>query len=365
MTGRERLLCALNNQKADHLPAQIHGWMDYYLKTYLGGKNQWEAYEYFDADLSIYLTPEFIYDDKDLANWQTKRYDLGTDEGGVSHSKTVYTTPEGELTLEQSANRYTCWTTKYPITNEREFELWNKYVALPVRTDWSRLQQALDRIGDRGILRSFVLDFGQGSPWQSLCTLQGTENCIFEAMDEPQSMHYKLDCLLRKKMSVLEQNEKIVGDVVECGGGAGSNTVISPKLFEEFCLPYDQKQHALINQLGPKVVYHLCGGLMQMLPLVAKNGAQGLETMTPPSMGGDCDLRAAYRDFHKDLFFIGGFDQNAGFEKGDPALTRKMVFELHDACPDGGYILCPSDHFFFGGTDVVKAFFNAAKECRY
>jgi len=42
-----------------------------------------------------------------------------------------------------------------------------------------------------------------------------------------------------------------------------------------------------------------------------------------------------------------------------------MVFELHEACPDGGYIISPSDHFFFGDPENIKAFVEAVRECRY
>ena len=57
-------------------------------------------------------------------------------------------------------------------------------------------------------------------------------------------------------------------DVFEVGGGAGSNTVISPRFFREFCLPYDKIQNAALHAVGMRIVYHLCGGLMQMLDLV-------------------------------------------------------------------------------------------------
>jgi len=40
-----------------------------------------------------------------------------------------------------------------------------------------------------------------------------------------------------------------------------------------------------MHDLGLKVVYHLCGGVMPMLDLVAETGSDGLETMTPPTMG--------------------------------------------------------------------------------
>ena len=137
-------------------------------------------------------------------------------------------------------------------------------------------------------------------------------------------------------------------------------------MFKEFCLPYDRKQHAALHEVGLKIVYHLCGGVMHMLDLVAQNGADGLETMTPPSMGGDCDLREASRRVGDRLFFIGGFDQNAGFERGTPAEARRLVHECFEATKDhAGYIIAPSDHFFFGDPANLQAFADAAKECTY
>jgi uroporphyrinogen-III decarboxylase len=137
-------------------------------------------------------------------------------------------------------------------------------------------------------------------------------------------------------------------------------------MFREFCLPYDRRQNELLREAGLKVVCHLCGGLMPMLDLVLETGADGLETMTPPSMGGDCDLREASRRVGDRLFFIGGFDQNAGFENGTPERARQLVFDCFEATKDhAGYILCPSDHFFHGDPACLQAYADAAKECVY
>ena len=87
--------------------------------------------------------------------------------------------------------------------------------------------------------------------------------------------------------------------------------------------------------------------------------------MNKRSMGGDCDLAAAKRQVGDKLFFIGGFDQNAGFEKGTPQSAVEQVRKLHAACQNGGHICSPSDHFFFGDPANLQAFADAAKECRY
>lgn len=365
MNGRERFLTTIANEKPDRLPCNVHSWMGYYLKTYLDGVDQYEAYARFGMDPVIYTGPRYVYDPSDLSNWQVDHQGIGTGPNGESLWAQTITTPSGVLTCQGANNEFTGWTTEYVIKTEQDFEIWNKHVPVPVEVDWSPVLEAKRRIGDTGIVRGGFYDFGQGSPWQSFCTMHGTVNTIMAAIDKPDWIHHVLESMLRKKLRAIEISGRIELDLVETGGGAGSNTVISPTIHREFCLPYDQRQHEALHEAGTKIVYHLCGGVMHLLETVAENGADGLETMTPPSMGGDCDLAEANRRVGDRLFFIGGFDQNQGFEKGTPEIAARMVRELHAACPDGGYICCPSDHFFFGSPENIQAFVNAAKECLY
>jgi hypothetical protein len=365
MTGRERFLATIHRQPVDRLAFQVHGWMDYYLDKYLRGMDQYEAYEFFGMDPVIYANPNFHYNDRSLSDWQEKRYDLGVDDSGNLRWKSVIETPEGRLTCTGSRNEFTSWVTKSLVANERDLELWTKYVPVPDSVDWTPVREAKERIGETGIVRGSYFDFGQGSPWQSLCILRDTEPSILSCIDEPELVHATLEAMLQKKLSVIERGGRIELDLVETGGGAGSSTVISPDIHRKFCLPYDQRQHAAMHAHGTHVVYHLCGGVMPLLDLVVQNGADGLETMTPPDMGGDCDLREASRRVGDKLFFIGGFDQNAGFEQGNPDLVRKMVRGLFESCPQGNYICSPSDHFFFGNPANIRAFVEEAKACIY
>ena len=321
---------------------------------------------FFGMDPVIYTGPIAQYADKDLANWQYKRTDLGTDaNGNFSYIETI-STPMGDLVKKVAGNQFTSWDIEHLIKDERDFEIWNTYCPKPIAFDWSPVIEAKKRIGDRGIVRGGFYDFGQGSPWQSFATIMyGTEKAIMDTYDKPDWVHYVLKALLDRKLKAIEISGKIELDLVETGGGGGSSTVISPNLHKEFCLPYDKIQHEMIKNAGAKVVYHLCGGLMPLLEIVAENGTDGLETMTPPEMGGDCDLTEATRRVGDRLFFIGGFDQNKGFENGNPEDIKKMVHELHAKCPNGGYICSPSDHFFFGNSQNIKAFVEAAKECTY
>ncbi len=367
MTSRERMMTALENGRPDRLPCQSHGWMRYWLDNALGpDADQWAAYEWSGMDFAIYISPTYIFDDKDLANWQVRRLDLGRDEDGNQRWEEIIATPKGTLRQAGASNEITAWRTETLLKTEADFELWNEFVPLPVAADFTAMSRARDRLGDRGIIRCHPHAFGQGSPWQSFCILFDTAPAILMAMDKPDFVHHALDAMLAKILRVFELWDGIPADMIETGGGAGSSTVISPKFHEEFCLPYDRREHEALHAVGLKVVYHLCGGLMPLLDLVARNGADGLETMTPPSMGGDCDLAGASRRVGDRLFFIGGFDQNAGFETGTPGDVRRLVHECFEATKDhAGYIIAPSDHFFRGDPANVLAFAQAARECVY
>jgi len=365
MDSRERLLTALHNQAPDHLPAQVHGWMTYYLNTYLGGCDDWAAYDRFGLDKVIYRMPINEYAPADLANWRSETRSLGTDADGNHLYATTITTPDGVLTTRHATNAFTAWTTEFLIKTPADFVLFERYGLVPNRLDPAPVLEAQWRLCADGIVRGGGLGYGQGSPWQDLCTMVDTQNAILWALDRPDEMHHMLQVILDKRLKAIALLQGIPLDLFEVGGGAGSNTVISPAMFREFCLPYDRIQNQALHAVGCKIVYHLCGGLMQMLELVAETGADGLETMTPPSMGGDCDLAAANRRVGDRLFFIGGFDQNAGFERGTPEAVREQVLALHAARPQGGYICCPSDHFFFGDPANLQAFADAAKTCTY
>jgi len=360
------MLTALANKRPDRLPCQVHGWMDYYLKKYLGGIDWYQANERFGMDQAIYVSPVYRYDDRDLAKWEKRRRDLGTSTDGVHRWEEAITTPGGTLHHAGEWNQITGWETEPLVKNEADFELWDKYLPVPVGADLRDIRAARDKLGDRGIVRSHPFSAGQGSPWQSFCILADTQPSIYLAMDEPGFVHHALEAILAKTLRVAELWQGTPADMVEIGGGAGSSTVISPSMFETFCLPYDRREVEALHAVGLKVVYHLCGGVMPMLDLVVRTGADGLETMTPPAMGGDCDLREASRRVGSKLFFIGGFDQNAGFERGTPEAARRLVRECFEATRDhAGYIIAPSDHFFHGDPANLQAFADTCKECVY
>ena len=110
MTPRERLLAALNNEKPDHLPATVHSWMKYYLDNYLGGVDQYKAYELTGLDMVIYYV---AYEGKG-GMFLENRGMVETEHWRVSQEtrekeKGVYATKIKIDTPEKNVN---CWHSK-------------------------------------------------------------------------------------------------------------------------------------------------------------------------------------------------------------------------------------------------------------
>ena len=179
-------------------------------------------------------------------------------------------------------------------------------------------------------------------------------------------MHEFLAILQKRKLSYIQSMKGARYDVIELGGGDASSTVISPTLFDEFVAPYDAPLIEAAHEAGQRISYHTCGGMMPILEQIADMNPDAMETFTPPGMGADVDLAEAKRRIGDRACMIGGFDQGKYFQHSTPEEVRAEVRRCFEAAGEsGGYILAPSDHFFDAELELLKAFADAAHDCRY
>lgn len=362
MTSRERMLTALNMGIPDRIPATIHQWQDYHLKTYMGGMSDIEAFRAVGLDAAITIWDANT--EKTTPQWQIDERvtDLGDGDWITDY---IITTPEGVLTQRNESNDKTTWTVDYLIKRPEDMQLVAKYLPVP-KLDKDIVHATKQKLGDGGILRGLV--FGeQPGPWQHAVSLVGTEPLIFATFDDPAWVHELLQALTEKKLRFIE--ESLAGaefDLIEMGGGAASSTVISPKIFKEFCLPYDRKLHDALHAVGHKLVYHTCGGMMPILELIVANGCDASETLSPPDVGGDVIPEEVKRRIGDKVCLIGGMDQINILTNGTPERVRAETHRLFEALgPGGGYIMSGCDHFFEAPVENLRAFAEAARECVY
>jgi len=364
VNSKDRMMIAAARGRPDRLPVTIHQWQPYHLRKYMGGVSDIEANRIcgFDASITFFET---LAQEEGAWRLSSKTREV---EGNSLVDYTIET-PGGKLQWQEGRNEITTWVSGHLIGGERDLELLEKYRPVP-KLDRARALKVYDELGDGGILRTFLCG-RQGGCWQDACELVGAEKLIMATFDDPAFVHRLLRALLKEKLRYIE--ESLPGmpfDLVETGGGAASNTLISPAIHEEFCLPYDIKIHDALHSLGFKTVYHTCGGMSRITHLIRQNHCDVSETLSPSGVGGDidCDATAArvYADLHPWVGLIGGMDQANVLEAGDAAAIEREVASLFARYgKDGGYIMSASDHFFEAPPENLACFARAARAYGY
>jgi uroporphyrinogen-III decarboxylase len=362
MTSRERMLITLKRGIPDRVPVTLHQWQPYHLMKYMGGVSDIEAFRQVGLDAAITIWDANT--EKTTSRWRVESYKTPLPEGNWRIDTTIHT-PEGILTQQDEANDKTTWTVDYLIKCPEDMLLLKKYLPVP-KLDKEFVRNQKQELGEGGILRGLV--FGeQAGPWQHAASLIGVEKLIMATFDDPSWVHELLEALTEKKLQFIEQS--LAGaefDLIEMGGGAASSTVISPKIFKEFCLPYDRRLHEALHTVGHKVVYHTCGGMMAILDLIVENQCDASETLSPAGVGGDAVPEEIKRRIGDKVCLIGGMDQVNILSEGTPDQIHAEVHRLFAALgPGGGYMLSASDHFFEAPVENLLAFARAGRECVY
>ena len=378
MTSKQRLLTAIEGGKPDRLPVTTHSVMPYFLDTYMKGISNQEFFDHFALDSVVRIAPlrpdesegQYLAPDNCVASvvsddWRIECEDIT--RGGHSTVRYNFVTPKGSLTMVTQRNEYTIWVTEHLVKEKSDIDLIGEYAAEP-KCDVAVVNKAAsDFPGSliRGHICCFDV-FGQPGTWQDASCLFGTERLIMETYDDPKWVHQFLNILQNRKKVYINSLEGAKYDILELGGGAASSTVISPKLFDEFVAAYDAELIEFAHDLGQRIVYHTCGGMMAILANVATMGPDAMETFTPAGMGGDTDLAQARRRIPNNICMIGGFDQFHFLSDctcEETAAEVRRCFE--EAGKNGSYILSPSDHFFDAEPELIKAFADEARKCVY
>ena len=365
MNSRERLLAALERQLPDRLPVTTHHLMPSFLAG-MGGISEREFFDRFGLDANRWVGALRRDAAEPLDDWRVERED-------VPNSDCVTTcfhiaTPSGRLSMVLQNDGHSEWVRERLIKRKDDIELIARHAPVPL-CDVEQVNREAAGLGERGIVRGAVPGFpiyGQPGCWQDAAVLFGIEALIVETFDDPVWVKELLAILQRRKMAWLQSARGARFDLVELGGGDASSTVISPKIFDRFVAPFDAPLIAAAHEAGQRVVYHTCGGMMPILERIADMGPDAMETFTPPSMGGDADLREAKRCIGGRVCMIGGFDQFHFLVGCPPEVTRQAVRRcFEEAGRDGGYILAPSDHFFQAEEELLRAYAGEAGSCRY
>lgn len=127
-------------------------------------------------------------------------------------------------------------------------------------------------------------------PWTLAVNLRGAENLIVDTAEDPQFVHE----LMRLTTEIAKQTGLAAGAAgtgLSYSEAPASLSLISPKIFREFVLPYDRDVVSFLRERRMGVTLHICGFIDPIMEDILATGCAAVSMDSPSSL--DKMLRAA------------------------------------------------------------------------
>jgi len=347
MTGRERIMCALNHGVPDRAPATPD--ISIMIPTKLSGK---AFYDPIDLTTAYIRAARYFGIDGWMFNGSIGyKYD-GTCSGVTYETKvikdtyeakeylTIMRTPDGDLTSATVAPRgapATC-TEKFIKDIKGQYKFLKYFFPGVVGYDKTPYLQQKEEMQETGMICCYV-----GCPGlHSYYGFAGLEELSYAYYDYPEIFEE-----LREKhdKTCVRQMEFAADAGVESvlTGGSGSITLQSPEIFRKMSLPTIKKITKIAKEAGILSGIHSCGKEYDLVEMCANE--TDLDYVNPLEVlpQGDCELSDLKQKFGGKLALMGNL-HTSGVMLGDVALVRlEALRALRDAGQDGGFVLSTGD----------------------
>ncbi len=104
----------------------------------------------------------------------------------------------------------------------------------------------------------------------------GLTNLFSLLIEEPELIDYLSEKILAQNLEAIRRFAAAGGDAIYIDDATATSDMISPAMYERFCLPYMKAMVDEIHRLKHKAILIYFGGIMDRLELIAATGADGL-----------------------------------------------------------------------------------------
>jgi uroporphyrinogen decarboxylase len=148
--------------------------------------------------------------------------------------------------------------------------------------------------------------------------LRGVSMIMNDLYEEPDWVKELLEICVETEIAFARAQIEAGADIIGLGDAVAS--LISPKMYAEFALPYEQRIFAAVRQLGAVPRLHICGNTSRLLKLMAQSGAAIVD------IDWMVDYAEAARIFaEQGVAICGNFDPVAVMLSGTPEQVRAAV----------------------------------------
>lgn len=205
---------------------------------------------------------------------------------------------------------------------------------------------------------------GEWSPFfHDAVDLVGMETLFILMYEDPDFVEELLDRVNGYYLAVSRRIFEATGDEIDIyfiGNDFGSQRgpLVGPELFRRFFAPHLASHARLAHEFGKPLMLHCCGGVRELVPVMAEAGIDALHALQPDCSG--MESAAFARDFGDLLVLNGGIDSHGLLINGTPELVRSgtratlaaMTGDGKGGQREGGYIAGASHDYILPETPV-------------
>ena len=146
--------------------------------------------------------------------------------------------------------------------------------------------------------------------------LRGLSSLLVDLCDEPEALEEVLEQCTETAIAFARAQIAAGADIIGLGDSVASQ--ISPKMYKQFALPYEQRIFSAVHQTGALTRLHICGNISKLLPFVAQSGADIVDIDWMVDIGAASQICATSA-------VCGNFDPVAVMLQGSPETVRQAV----------------------------------------
>jgi hypothetical protein len=253
----------------------------------------------------------------------------------------AYRTPLGELTeLIQPvygtgmAGRVQPWILEFMIKQSSDYKILEYMVNEQIfDSDFDGIRQVQEDLGNDGVVICKVAKTPFALLWMYYT---GLERLIFDLEDNPGPVNRVMEAMINRDQKVWKIMAKSPAEILHCSDNISAD-LVSPKIFNNYFLPYYQALTKVINPADKPIAIHV-DGLIRRLADSFKNIPEGMiiEAFTPPPTGNFSVSEARAVWGNRPLWL--NFPSSVHLEPSEKVEAVTMEI-LHQAATGNGFLL--------------------------
>ena len=172
------------------------------------------------------------------------------------------------------------------------------------------------RVGGRKLIEGWI-----EGPCAEAADLRGINTLMTDFFDDAAFVRDLFDFVLQMELRFAKAQIEAGVDIMGVGDAAAS--LVGPRIYREFVLPYEKKLVDGLHEMGAKVRLHICGNIGRILSGI---GSLGCEIVDVDYM---VSLSRAREELGPDQVLAGNLDPVATLRDGTPESITAAIAECH------------------------------------